>query len=89
MTGLKALGTAALISIIPVTCAWAQDALSDPGTFQAMYPNRDSLNGGQLTPAGRLALQQAGRAPTANGAYAAVGNAGRSGSRRHSMIPAH
>jgi len=89
MTGLKMLVTAALISTIPAACALAQDALSDPATFQAMYPNRDVLNGGELTPAGRLALQQAGGASATNNSYAAAGNAGRGGSKRHSMIPAH
>jgi len=87
MTGLKTLVTAALISTIPATGALAFDTLSEPATFQAMYPNRDSLNGGELTPAGRMALEQAGGASAANKAYAAVGNAGRG--KRHSMVRAH
>jgi hypothetical protein len=89
MTGLKMLVAAALISTISATGASAQDALSEPATFQAMYPNRDWLNGGQLTPAGRMALEQAGGASAANNAYAAVGNPGRGGSRRHSMVRTH
>ena len=90
MTGLKTLVAAALISTISATGALAFD--SEPATFQAMYPNRDSLNGGELTPAGRMALEQAGGAVGAvgaNNAFAAVGNAGRHGSKRHSMVRAH
>lgn len=83
MTGLKTLVTAALISTISATGALAQAAISEPGNFQAMYPNRDVLNGGELTPAGRMALQQAGGASAANNAYAAMGYAGRGGSKRH------
>ena len=75
MTGLKTLVAAALISTISATCALAQAAISEPGAFQAMFPNRDVLNGGALTPAGRMGLEQAGGASTANGAYAAIGSA--------------
>ena len=89
MTGLKTLVAAALISTISATCAVAQAFISEPGTFQAMYPNRDALNGGELTPAGRMALQQPGGVVGANNAYAAVGNTGRGGSKRHSAGRAH
>jgi hypothetical protein len=89
MTGLKTFVAAALISTISATSALAQAAISEPGNFQAMYPNRDVLNGGQLTPEGRMALQQAGGAAAANNAYAAVGNAGRVGSKRHAASRAH
>ncbi|WP_316188853.1 MULTISPECIES: hypothetical protein [unclassified Bradyrhizobium] len=34
----------------------------EPSAFQAMYPNRDVLNGGALTPAGRMGLERAGGA---------------------------
>ncbi|MFX7784531.1 hypothetical protein ABTJ92_20120, partial [Acinetobacter baumannii] len=34
----------------------------EPAAFQAMYPDRDVLNGGALTPAGRLGLVRAGDA---------------------------
>lgn len=40
---------------------WGQQ---EPAAFQAMYPNRDVLNGGALTPAGRMGLLRArGAAP--------------------------
>jgi hypothetical protein len=74
MTGLKTLVAAALISAISATSALAQE----PAAFQAQYPDRDVLNGGALTPAGRLALQQSGGAVgayPANNAYAGTGSA--------------
>ena len=76
MTGLKTLVAAALISTISATCALAQEAISEPGTFQAMHPDRDVLNGGALTPAGRMGLIQPGGTSASNSAYAAVGTAG-------------
>jgi hypothetical protein len=75
MTGLKTLVAAALISTICTTCALAQAAISEPGAFQAQFPNRDVLNGGALTPAGRMGLELPGGASTANSAYAAMGSA--------------
>ena len=75
MTGLKTLVAAALISTISATCALAQAAISEPGAFQAQFPNRDVLNGGALTPAGRMGLELPGGASTANNAYAAIGSA--------------
>jgi hypothetical protein len=76
MTGLKTFVVAALISTISATCAFAQAAFSEPGAFQAQFPNRDVLNGGALTPAGRMGLELSNGAPTANNAYAAMGSAG-------------
>ncbi len=75
MTGLKTLVAAALISMISATSALAQAALSEPAAFQAAHPDRDVLNGGELTPAGR-GLQQPAGAFAASNAYAAVGIAG-------------
>jgi len=75
MTGLKTLVAAALISTISATCALAQAAISEPGAFQAQFPDRDVLNGGALTPAGRMGLGLSGGVSTANSAYAAVGRA--------------
>jgi hypothetical protein len=72
---LKILVTSALISIISATFALAQE----PAAFQAQYPDRDVLNGGALTPAGRLGLEQpygAAGGYAANNAYAGVGGAG-------------
>src|SRR4051812_44490405 len=48
MTGFKTLMLASLISTVSVASALAQE----PAAFQSMYPNRDVLNGGALTPAG-------------------------------------
>jgi hypothetical protein len=75
MTGIKTLVAAALISTISTTCALAQAAISEPGAFQAQFPNRDVLNGGALTPAGRMGLELPGGASSANNAYAAMGGA--------------
>src|SRR5882757_800173 len=47
MTGFKMLILAALISTISLTSALA----GEPAAFQAQFPNRDVLNGGELTPA--------------------------------------
>jgi hypothetical protein len=46
------MSTAALVSTL------AQAQFSEPAAFQAAHPDRDVLNGGQLTPAGRSALGQ-------------------------------
>ena len=57
MTRLTALVAAALLSTVSITPALAQAAISEPGAFQAMFPNWDVLNGGALTPAGRMGLE--------------------------------
>jgi hypothetical protein len=81
MTGLKILVAAALMSMTAVTSATAQLpswAATNPNAFQAEYPDRDVLNGGALTPAGRMGLElPGGAAPVfgANNAYAATGHA--------------
>src|ERR1700741_2468340 len=65
MTGLKTIVVAALVSMTAVTSASAQLpnwAASNPDAFQAEYPNRDVLNGGALTPAGRMGLELPGGA---------------------------
>ena len=75
MSGLKPLAAAALLLMISATSALAQE----PAAFAAQYPDRDVLNGGALTPAGRLGLVSPGGAapyPGANAAanaYAGVG----------------
>ena len=76
MTRLTALVAVALLSIVSITPALAQAAISEPGAFQAMFPNRDVLNGGALTTAGRMGLELPGGAVNAyatNNAYARVG----------------
>lgn len=71
MTVFKSLIVAALVSMTAVASASAQLpawANSNPAAFQAQYPNRDVLNGGRLTPAGRMGLERAGGAALVFGA---------------------
>jgi hypothetical protein len=65
MTTFKILIAATLVSMATITSASAQLppwAISNPDSFQAQYPNRDVLNGGALTPAGRMGLELPGGA---------------------------
>ena len=65
MIGCKTLVAAALISFGAIGSANAQLpdwAISHPAAFQAQYPDRDVLNGGALTPAGRMGLELPGGA---------------------------
>ena len=62
MTAFKTLIAAGLISTVAMTSANAQLpiwASQNPGLFQAEYPDRDVLNEGALTPAGRMGLELA------------------------------
>ena len=96
MTLFKTLIAAALLSMAAVTSASAQLpswANSNPDNFQAQYPDRDVLNGGALTPAGRMGLELPGGAAAvfgANNAYAATGGAAASSCAQlhHSYDPA-
>jgi len=94
VTLFKTLIAAALVSMTAVTSASAQLpiwAATNPGSFQAQYPNRDVLNGGALTPAGRMGLElPGGAAPVfgANNAYAATGRATACAQLYHSYDPA-
>jgi hypothetical protein len=96
MTLFKTLIAAALVSMTTIASASAQLppwAASNPASFQAQYPDRDVLNGGALTPAGRMGLElPGGAAPAfgANNAYAAAGRATASfcAQRHHSYDPA-
>jgi hypothetical protein len=84
MTTFKILIGAALVSLATVTTASAQLpswAVTNPDAYQAQYPNRDILNDGALTPAGKMGLEFAhGAAPAfgARNAYTATGRATRS-----------
>jgi hypothetical protein len=70
MTVLKAFVAAVLIATISASYA----AADEPAAFQAQHPDRDVLNGGALTPEGRLKLGLSSR----------EGNAGVSlGAQRH------
>jgi hypothetical protein len=88
MTTFKILIGAALVSLATVTTASAQLpswAVTNPDAYQAQYPNRDILNDGALTPAGRMGLEFAhGAAPAfgARHAYAAVRRAATSSTQR-------
>lgn len=64
MTVLKTLIAAALISTATIPSAFAAWSFADqePAAFASMYPNRDVVNGGALTPAGRMGLERAGGA---------------------------
>ncbi|AWL94453.2 MULTISPECIES: hypothetical protein [Bradyrhizobium] len=66
MTRTKIAAAAALLAatLMPTM---AQAQLSEPAAYQAAHPDRDVLNGGQLTPAARAALGQQG---TPSDAYA-------------------
>jgi len=46
---------AALLSAAALVPTLAQAQFSEPAAYQAAHPDRDVLNGGQLTPAGRAA----------------------------------
>jgi hypothetical protein len=76
MTRLTMFVAAALLSAISMTSALAQEAISEPGAFQAEFPDLDVLNGGALTPAGRMGLELPGGAvnlDAARHAYARMG----------------
>lgn len=79
MTGFKTLTAAALVAAMTATPAFAYSFMDQyPDAFQAMYPDRDVLNGGALTPAGRMGLELPyGAAPVFAGrnAYPAFGMA--------------
>jgi BA14K-like protein len=94
MTQFRTLIAAALLSMTAITSASAQLpswAAQDPDSFQAQYPDRDVLNGGALTPAGRMGLElPGGAAPAFGAAYAATGRATASSCAQlyHSYDPA-
>lgn len=64
MTVFKTLIAAALISMATIPSAFAAWSFADqePAAFASICPNRDVLNGGALTPAGRMGLEGAGGA---------------------------
>jgi hypothetical protein len=57
MTTFRTIAAAAVLTALTATPVFAQAAVSEPAAFASMYPNRDVLNGGALTPAGRLEAQ--------------------------------
>ena len=58
MTRASVVIAAALMSAASFTTTMAQAQFSEPAAYQAAYPDRDVLNGGQLTPAARAWLAQ-------------------------------
>src|SRR6201996_6919336 len=81
MTSFKILIGAALVSLATISTANAQLpnwAIDNPDLYQSQYPDRDFLNDGALTPAGRIGLEYPrGAAPAfrALNPYAATGHA--------------
>jgi hypothetical protein len=55
MTRMNIAAAAALLSMAALMPTMAQAQFSEPAAYQAAHPDRDVLNGGQLTPAGRAA----------------------------------
>jgi hypothetical protein len=93
MTKLKTLVAAVLMATISTPSVVAQAGMSEPAAFQSMYPNRDVLNGGAPTPAGRMGLELpdgAAGSYAATNAYARMGSASPSfcAQRYHSYDPA-
>lgn len=64
MTVIKTLIAATLISTATMPSAFAawSFAVQEPAALASMYPNRDVLNRGALTPAGRMGLERTGGA---------------------------
>jgi hypothetical protein len=84
MTTFKILIAAALVSMATITSASAQLppwAIANPDSFQAQYPDRDVLNGGRLTPAGRMGLELPGGAAPVFGTHHAYHDAYRAARR--------
>lgn len=68
MTRTHLAVAAALLSAATLMPTLAQAQFSEPAAYQAAHPDRDVLNGGQLTPAGRAAR---GEPVVSSDAYAA------------------
>lgn len=83
-TNLAVAAATMLAAALMPTLAQAQ--FSEPAAYQAAHPDRDVLNGGQLTPAARAALGQQGGPSDAYASQAypsAVAPVVRSRHRRH------
>ncbi|MEW6149559.1 MAG: hypothetical protein ACOY3N_15350 [Bradyrhizobium sp.] len=70
MSVFKTMIAAALISTATISSASAAWSFADqePAAFASMYPDRDVLNRGALTPAGRIGLERPGGAAPVFGA---------------------
>ena len=64
MSVFKIMITTALLSTATLSSASAAWSFADqePAAFASMYPDRDVLNVGALTPAGRVGLERPGGA---------------------------
>src|SRR3954447_1969452 len=69
MTRTKIAVAAALMSAAALMPTMAQAQFSEPAAYQAAHPDRDVLNGGQLTPAARGARGQSFAPSEAYAAY--------------------
>lgn len=69
MTRTKIAVAAALLSAASLMPTMAQAQFSEPAAYQAAHPDRDVLNGGQLTPAGRAARGETGALSEAYAAF--------------------
>jgi hypothetical protein len=84
MTRTKIAVASALLSVAAVMPGTAQAQFSEPAAYQAAHPDRDVLNGGQLTPAGRAARGEPAAPSDAYSAYpSAVTPVVRPRHRRH------
>ncbi|MFK4509694.1 hypothetical protein LPJ38_14295 [Bradyrhizobium daqingense] len=70
MTRTNIAVAVALLSGAALMPTMAQAQFSEPAAYQAAHPDRDVLNGGQLTPAARAAL---GEQSSPRDAYASQG----------------
>ncbi len=69
MTRTNIAVAAALLSTAALMPTFAQAQFSEPAAYQAAHPDRDVLNGGQLTPAGRAARGETAAPTEAYAAY--------------------
>ncbi|MGY8711011.1 hypothetical protein RAD16_35215 [Bradyrhizobium sp. 18BD] len=84
MTRMNIAAAAVLLSAAALMPTMAQAQFSEPAAYQAAHPDRDVLNGGQLTPAGRAARGETVAPSEAYAAYpSAIAPVVRSRHRRH------
>jgi hypothetical protein len=84
MTRMNIAAAAALLSAAALLPTMAQAQFSEPAAYQAAHPDRDVLNGGRLTPAGRAARGETMAPSEAYAAYPpAVAPVVRPRHRRH------
>ncbi|MBR0846208.1 hypothetical protein JQ543_00520 [Bradyrhizobium diazoefficiens] len=84
MTRTSIAAMAALLSAVALVPTLAQAQFSEPAAYQAAHPDRDVLNGGQLTPAARAARGQSG---VTSDTYAAYPSPVRPAVRSHHRRP--